>query len=229
MVLPSLFGNKSSSTTSSSKKSSKHHKHNHTSSSTPSHSQSHSQATPPSSPEKKSFHKFSSKDRDRGDRRSNSYSTSSNSRRSSRYDRDSHPLNLPPDELRRLSASMTDQPTPQAMDLDQDYASSPAPSSPTSNGFFPSKPNRVNGEAAPAAAPPQGPAPPPHRYATSPPPQNGNAPPKAPSPPPPAPEITAEDYKAAGNTFFKAKEYNKAIKEYTKGGEYIPVTHSPSN
>jgi DnaJ homolog subfamily C member 7 len=210
MVLPSLF-NKSSS------KKPKHHD-SHSSHPAPplnpgssSHPHSHSRgATPPSSPEKKSYHKFQ-KDRER---RSNSYS----SKRSSRYDHDSHPLNLPPDELRRLSASMTDQPTPQPMDLDRDFSSLPAPSSPAvaqaPNGF------NKNAEQDSSAAPPppvQGPAPPPHRYATSPPPQSQNVPPKAPSPPPGVPTITAEEYKTAGNKFFKAKEYNMAIKEYSKG------------
>ncbi|KAF2197881.1 TPR-like protein [Delitschia confertaspora ATCC 74209] len=210
MVLPSLF-NKSS------KKSKPHDSHSKDQPASPSinpGSSSQPQGTPPSSPEKKSFHKFQ-KDRQR---RSSSYS----SKRSSRYDRDSHPLNLPPDELRRLSATMTDQATPQPMDLD----SSPAPSSPAAAqapGAFPKTNGTNNAEQDSSAPQPQGPAPPLHRYATSPPPQNqNNVPPKAPSPPPQPPTITAEEYKAAGNKFFKAKEYNMAIKEYSKAIESDP-------
>lgn len=103
------------------------------------------------------------------------------------------------------------------MDLDRDFPSSPAPSSPaaaqTPNGFS---------DSSSAPPPVQGPAPPPHRYAASPPPQSQNVPPPAPSPPPEVPTITAEEYKAAGNKFFKAKEYNMAIKEYSKAIEADP-------
>lgn len=52
----------------------------------------------------------------------------------------------------------------------------------------------------------QRPTPPPHRTKTS---------------PPPPPEIRpeeAEAFKAAGNKFYKAGQYSKAIDEYTKGG-----------
>ncbi|KAF2194950.1 TPR-like protein [Zopfia rhizophila CBS 207.26] len=206
MVLPSLF-NKSS-------KKSKHHDQPSAPTLNPG-SSSHSQGTPPSSPEKKSHHKL--KDRDR-DRRSNSYS----SRRSSKYDRDSHPLNLPPDELRRLSAMsvMSDQPTPQPMDVDREFTSSPTPSSPATGqapGAFP-KQNGPNGEQEAR------PAPPPHRYTTSPPPQSASyaASPEAATPPPQQPTIDAESYKAAGNKFFKIKDYAQAIKEYTKAIEADP-------
>ncbi|KAF2107463.1 hypothetical protein BDV96DRAFT_589337 [Lophiotrema nucula] len=175
--------------------------------------------TPPSSPDKKSYNRV--KDRERGERRPNSHS----SKRSSKYDpRDSHPLNLPPDELRRLSTSnmsaMSDQPTPQPMDVDREFTASPTPSSPaTANtpGGFP-KTNGTNGEQEAR------PAPPPHRYTTSPPPQSANyaATPEAASPPPQAPTIDPESYKAAGNKFFKLKDYAQAVKEYSKAIEADP-------
>jgi DnaJ family protein C protein 7 len=166
--------------------------------------------TPPSSPDKKSPDKKPHarvKDRER---RSASYS----SKRSSKYDRDSHPLNLPPDELRRLSSSamsaMADQPTPQPMDIDREVTASPPPSSPAAAT---PKSNGANGDE-------DRPAPPPHRYTTSPPPQSATyaATPEAASPPAQLPTIDAEEYKAAGNKFFKIKDYPAAIKEYSKGG-----------
>ncbi|KAF2267852.1 TPR-like protein [Lojkania enalia] len=209
MVIPSFFN-----------KSSKKSRHPDSPSLGPG-SSSHSQGTPPSSPEKKSHHRVKDRERDR-DRRSNSYS----SKRSSRYDRDSHPLNLPPDELRRLSSSamsqMSDQPTPQPMDLDREFTSSPTPSSPATAqtpGGFP-KANGTNSEQHQAR-----PAPPPHRYTTSPPPQSANyaaTPEEAASSPVQPPTIDAESYKAAGNKFFKIKDYAQAIKEYSKAIEADP-------
>jgi DnaJ homolog subfamily C member 7 len=55
--------------------------------------------------------------------------------------------------------------------------------------------NPANGDAAPA--------PPPHR--------------SNPSSPVPTAEDEAEAYKAAGNKFFKEKDYKNAIIQYTKG------------
>lgn len=176
-----------------------------------------SKASLSSSPEKKS-QKSPHKVKDR-ERRSGSYSST---KRSSKYDRDSHPLNLPPDELRRLSSSamsaMADQ---QPMDIDRDSTASPtpAPSSPAA-AQIPnplSKPNGTNGDDSK-------PAPPPHRYTTSPPPQSANyaATPEDASPPAQPPTIDAEEYKAAGNKFFKIKDYPAAIKEYTRAIEADP-------
>jgi DnaJ family protein C protein 7 len=169
-----------------------------------------SPGTPPSSPDKKSYNRVKDRERDKA-RRSSSYS----SKRSSKYDRDSHPLNLPPDELRRLSSSAMSQmnnsepqPTPEPMDVDREPASSPTKTqaAPQTNGA-------ANGEQEAR------PAPPPHRYTTSPPPQSANyaAAPEAASPPAQPPTISAEEYKAAGNKFFKIKDYPQAIKEYSKG------------
>lgn len=49
------------------------------------------------------------------------------------------------------------------------------------------------------------PAPPPHKSSSSPPPET------------PAPTVDAEAFKTAGNKFFKAREWQKAVQEYTKG------------
>jgi DnaJ homolog subfamily C member 7 len=60
--------------------------------------------------------------------------------------------------------------------------------------------------------------------------QNGMMDERSPTPPPhrsplppPKPPVDAEACKAAGNKFFKAKDYDRAIKEYTKGMR--PPTH----
>ncbi|EOD51666.1 Tetratricopeptide TPR-1 [Neofusicoccum parvum] len=80
------------------------------------------------------------------------------------------------------------------MDVDREATASPTP-----------KPNGTaqepNGDSA---APP----PPPHRTPTS--------------PPPSSEPVDAEACKAAGNKFFKAKDYTKAIQEYTKAIEADP-------
>ncbi|KAH7402223.1 hypothetical protein DE146DRAFT_652761 [Phaeosphaeria sp. MPI-PUGE-AT-0046c] len=204
MVLPSLF-------TKSSSKKSKHHTVPNLA--PPSPAPSSTQGTPPSSPDKSSHSRV--KDRERtSTRRSSSYS----SRRSSKYDDDSHPLNLPPEQRKRFSAmsQMADQPTPTPMDIDREASSSPAPSSPAAAQA--PKANGVNGHDD------SRPAPPPHRYTTSPPPQGTNyaATPEAATPPAEAPTIDAEEYKAAGNKFFKIKDYPAAIKEYSRAIEADP-------
>lgn len=53
----------------------------------------------------------------------------------------------------------------------------------------------------------EGPVPPPHRTPTSP----------SPQPEPEVPKVDAEACKAAGNKFYKAGQYEKAIEEYSKG------------
>lgn len=120
------------------------------------------------------------------------------------FDLNTHPLNLPPDQIRRLSAlsSMSD---PDRMDIDSEgpngVPASPSPQSNMPGAFDSSKVNGTNG--APNG---EGPVPPPHKSnPTSP------APVAAPTP------EEAEAFKAAGNKFYKAKEYKKAIEEYTKG------------
>jgi len=126
-------------------------------------------------------------------------------KKKSKEDPDSHPLNLPPDELRRLSAAMArEENTKDPMDLDtQDPITSPngdyQPVTPSQEtpGAFPESaselqtPNGVNGHAE------KSPTPPPHK--------------------PQLPPVDPEACKAAGNKFFKAKDYERAIAEYTKG------------
>lgn len=115
------------------------------------------------------------------------------------YDANSHPLNLPPEQLRRLSAlsSMSD---PMPMDLDQDAT----PSSPPQQAAPATLPDEATNGSKGAANGDEGPAPPPHGEASTTP-QSG-----------PTPE-EAEAFKTAGNDFYKAREYRKAIDEYTKG------------
>ena len=55
----------------------------------------------------------------------------------------------------------------------------------------------------------EGPVPPPHRTPTS--------ASTTPSPQPETPKVDAEACKAAGNKFYKAGQYEKAIEEYSKG------------
>ena len=125
------------------------------------------------------------------------------------YPRDIHPLNLPPEEReRRRSAlsAMTD--SHDTMELDQEGPTIASPSSPpptpggfsSSNGADPM--DGLNGDGSPI--------PPPHRI-----------PPEAPQPP--KPTIDAEACKAAGNKFFKMKDFDKAIREYSKGTFNCPT------
>jgi DnaJ family protein C protein 7 len=70
-------------------------------------------------------------------------------------------------------------------------------------GAFPTT-NGVNGEHGRESTDgEEGPVPPPHRTPTS--------------PEPEVPKVDAEACKAAGNKFYKAGQYDKAIAEYTKG------------
>jgi DnaJ homolog subfamily C member 7 len=121
--------------------------------------------------------------------------------------RDSHPLNLPPDELRRLSAVMAAQEEARkSVDMDTNVKeASPkneSPSTPlkTVPGSFHDDPvgasNGINGDYGVEKSP----TPPPHRV-----------------PVPEKPVVNAEAAKAAGNKYFKAKDYVKAISEYSKG------------
>ncbi|KAJ9216826.1 hypothetical protein DTO166G4_1672 [Paecilomyces variotii] len=135
---------------------------------------------------------------------SRSSSTTSNKRSftiSRRYssardhrDQDSHPLNLPPDELRRLTAMATREDARSSMDVEESPSSSntapvTSPSGETPNGASPAQEDRS-------------PTPPPHRSS------------------PPAPD--AESFKLAGNKFYKAGDYNRAIQEYNKAIEINP-------
>jgi DnaJ family protein C protein 7 len=186
--------------------------------------------SPDSSPEKRvaspvPSSKRSSHDRDRSAHSKSSLSPTKSNRSSAqysqhtRYDPESHPLNLPP-ELRRLSAlsaMATNEYPSKEVDMDRQQTSSPpaavsssAPTTPSANGH-------VNSPFAPEV--------PPHRVPTGPSPVVQTPVQKSQAPPPESkPQIDSEAHKAAGNKFFKAKEYAKAIEEYSKGTE---ATQSP--
>lgn len=89
-------------------------------------------------------------------------------------DQDLHPLNLPPDELRRRLSAMAGSRDDQrsSMDIDQ---------------------NGVNGTGKDCS-----PTPPPHRSNSS-------------------STDEADNFKLAGNKFFKDGDYRRAIEEYNKG------------
>lgn len=127
-------------------------------------------------------------------------SSSSSSRRGSKYDPDTHPLNLPPEERKRfstLSRSSTAMSANDAMDIDREpvngASGSPKPSA-QANFSVPIPNGTMHGEP---------PAPPPHK--------------SAPSSPAPSTVDEAEAFKAAGNKFFKEKDYRKAIEQYSNG------------
>jgi DnaJ homolog subfamily C member 7 len=157
----------------------------------------------PPSPEKRSPASPSSarNSQDR-ERRQNLSPTKSSNRTSKRVEKDSHPLNLPPD-LRRLSAlsAMSEQ-------NHDSSAEPPQLSSPGTQSSTPTTPSStyVNSPIHQDDRPPV----PPHRVPTSP-------PPTSPSPMPNMAPINAESFKNAGNDFFKNKNYSKAIEEYSKG------------
>lgn len=125
-----------------------------------------------------------------------------------RRESDSHPLNLPPDELRRLSAlSAAMSSSPQGsrdggVPINSDrMETTPAPETP---GSFPTT-NGVNGDHEE-----QRPTPPPHRTPATPPPETKSEKPQI-------REEEAEAFKAAGNKLYKAGQYGSAVDEYTKG------------
>lgn len=111
------------------------------------------------------------------------------------YSRDTHPLNLPPEEReRRRSAMSSDGEQDEEMyQMDVDSDTSATHQQP--NGI--SDHDQMNGDDSPI--------PPPH---------------KTPSPPP-KPAYDPEACKATGNKYFKAKDYTRAVQEYTKGEELL--------
>ncbi|KKY24775.1 putative small glutamine-rich tetratricopeptide repeat-containing protein a [Phaeomoniella chlamydospora] len=128
--------------------------------------------------------------------------------KNSKKDQSTHPLNLPADELRRLSFMARENGDRSSVDMDEVTASSSSPAAPSSpatsssNATGPDTASaNVNGDKSPT--------PPPHKVQPTP-----AAPPK--------PEVDAEACKAAGNKFFKAKDYTRAIAEYTKAVEADP-------
>ncbi len=140
------------------------------------------------------------------------------SSRKKKHDPDTHPLNLPPEERKRLSAlsAMSDR---NSMDIDREPPKPGSPTSPTqqqqqqqqqpaapshSNSFtVPVQvANGTNG-VSPGGADTDAPPPPPHT--------------SAPSSPEQTAAVDAENFKNDGNKFFKAKDYTRAIECYTKG------------
>ena len=104
------------------------------------------------------------------------------------------------------SPSTASQPGSSQAQAASSHASYTVPISSPTNGAK-HKPAAPAPAPAPAAAPTngdaQGPAPPPHG--------------SRPSSPVPTAADEAESYKAAGNRFFKEKDYRNAIIQYTKG------------
>ncbi|KAI1646106.1 uncharacterized protein F4817DRAFT_341207 [Daldinia loculata] len=128
------------------------------------------------------------------------------SSRRSKIDTDIHPLNLPPEELKRLSAqyNMNSRNSVDKMDLDKDTPAVPPTSPPplqTQSFTIPVNSSPTNGVKKDANDEAEGPAPPPHR--------------SNPSSPVPTDAEAAEAHKADGNRFFKQKDYARAIAEYT--------------
>jgi DnaJ family protein C protein 7 len=79
-------------------------------------------------------------------------------------------------------------------------------SSPTPQPSAPGTPG-TNGQANSPFGEERPPAPPIHRVPTN----------------PPVPPVDAEACKAAGNKFFKARDYDKAVQEYSKGMSYSGI------
>ena len=137
-------------------------------------------------------------------RHSTDPSHSSHSHSSSRrpkYEPDTHPLNLPPEERKRLSALAAAM-NGNSMDVDSEPvngARSTTPPNQKANAQANFSVPIPNGSSHDDGAPP----PPPHK--------------SNPGSPTITPEEDAESYKNAGNRFFKDKNYQKAIEQYSKG------------
>ncbi|PHH74017.1 hypothetical protein CDD83_4638 [Cordyceps sp. RAO-2017] len=144
-------------------------------------------------------------------RHSTEPSSSSASSRRHKFDADTHPLNLPPEERKRLSAlSNSAMSGSNSMDIDREPvngASSPSLNGPL-NGPSPSAQANFSVPIANGAGNEEAPTPPPHK--------------SNPSSPVPTPEDDAESYKSAGNRLFKDKNYNKAIEQYSKAVDLFP-------
>ena len=124
-------------------------------------------------------------------------------------DHTTHPLNnyRPSDQPGRLrvgqmSSEIGDGDLMDVDDRGEPSSSSSVPSSPTISNSVNGASNENEHEQDQGASP----APPPHRIPPSP---RNEAPPK--------PAVDAEACKAAGNKFFKAQDYTRAITEYSKG------------
>ncbi|KAI1102962.1 hypothetical protein F4804DRAFT_333746 [Jackrogersella minutella] len=139
---------------------------------------------------------------------------SSSSSRRSKIDPHTHPLNLHPDEIKRLSAqyNMSNRNSIDKMDVDKDSPaatpSSPPPVQPQASFTVPVTSPKTNGVKKAANDEAEGPAPPPHR--------------SNPSSPVPNSAEAAEAHKSDGNRFFKQKDYARAIAEYTSAIQLMP-------
>lgn len=175
----------------------------------------------PRSPTRKSSSRSPTKSSTR-ERQPRSVRKNSTTRNSSRqiFAADTHPLNLPPDEReRRRSAMEAPGEALPAMDVDYDSRAPSVPSSPPpmSPGIYQDlgRDEDRNGDSSPI--------PPPHGINTT---SSPSPAPKTPFPAPPPvqplqpqlPTIDAEACKTLGNKYFIAKDYKKAVKEYTRGG-----------
>lgn len=123
----------------------------------------------------------------------------SSSRHSHSLSRDSHPLNLPPDELRRHLSAMAAarEEMRSSMDIDRDVPTSPAVAATSPAQHDATMANGVYNNAQLERSP----TPPPHRT----------------SPSQSQPSDGGEAFKLAGNKFYKAGDYDRAIQEYNKG------------
>ncbi|KAI1769021.1 hypothetical protein GGR53DRAFT_273873 [Hypoxylon sp. FL1150] len=148
-------------------------------------------------------------------RQSSEQGTSSSSRRN-KIEINTHPLNLPPEERKRLSAqyNMGSRSSLDKMDLDKDTPA-PPPSSPpaqTQASFtLPVNSPPTNGVKKGASEEEaDGPAPPPPAHRSN------------PSSPVPSDAEAAEAHKADGNKFFKQRDFSRAIAEYTSAIQLMP-------
>jgi len=153
-------------------------------------------------------------------------SDTSSSRKQKKIDPDTHPLNLPPEQRKRLSAlsAMSDR---NSMEVDKEPVNGGTPSSPppqphaqaqSSPQKKPSAPPHTNSFTVPVtngqdasangAATEQVPTPPPHRSQPSSPVQNAAE--------------EAESLKNEGNKYFKMKDFARAIDFYSKGEPKVP-------
>ena len=122
------------------------------------------------------------------------------------YPQDTHPLNLPPEEReQRRSALFAMSSSPDPMESDPQYDMQDSEPSRTSSFDAPEPTPRGNGiENEDSRNGAKSPIPPPHKTPTEP-------------PPPPKPKVDPEACKAAGNKFFKMRDWDKAIAEYSRG------------
>ncbi|KAH6897204.1 hypothetical protein B0T10DRAFT_179603 [Thelonectria olida] len=132
------------------------------------------------------------------------HSTDPGRSRRHKIDPDTHPLNLPPEERNKRLSDLAMNGGP--MDVDGEPVNGTARAS--------TPPNNRSAQANFSVPIPNGNT---HDEAPPPPPHKSN-----PSSPTPTPRDDAESYKAAGNRFFKEKNYAKAIEQYSKAVDLFP-------